>query len=101
MTAEPKAARSSPIAVVAPRTGQLAAYEPLLSLARDNPSRVALHAGFIPRPYARIVMRESLAAALEAAKAKGYVAADEECSASESHCAWLAGSSSSLATSPL
>ena len=63
----------------------LAAYEPLLSLAQENPSRVALHAGFIPRSYARIVMRESLSAALDAAKAKGFVAADETCEATDAH----------------
>ena len=63
----------------------LTAYEPVLRLALEQPNRVALHAGFIPRSYARIVMRESLDAALEAAKAKGYVASAESCAATEAH----------------
>ena len=50
-----------------------------------KPATLALHAGFIPRSYARIVMRESLSAALDAAKAKGFVAADETCEATDAH----------------
>ena len=61
------------------------AYAPLLGFAQSNSERVALHAGFIPRSYARLVMRESLDAALAAAKAEGYVHADETCEASEAH----------------
>ena len=63
----------------------LFAYEPLLALARERPGRVVLHAGFIPREFARIVMRESLDAALAAARAKGYVADEERCDATEAH----------------
>ena len=48
----------------------VAAYEPLLRLAREQPAPIHRHAGFIPRSYARIVMRESTAAALEAARAR-------------------------------
>eukprot|EP00966_Prymnesium_polylepis_P330622 7386246-Prymnesium_polylepis.1 len=63
----------------------LAAYEPLLRLALERPGRVRLHGGFIPRPYAKTVMRESTEAALSAAKAKGYVSADEDCAATDAH----------------
>lgn len=63
----------------------LFAYEPLLALARERPGHVMLHAGFIPREFARIVMRESLDAALAAARAKGYVAEEERCDATEAH----------------
>ena len=62
----------------------IAAYSSLLALAVHE-QRVKLHAGFIPRTFARMVMRESLAVALDAAKAKGYLAADERCTASEGH----------------
>jgi hypothetical protein len=57
----------------------------LLQLARDHPGRINLHAGFIPRHYARMVMREGVAPALAAAKAKGYVAEDETCFGSDAH----------------
>jgi SAM-dependent methyltransferase/uncharacterized iron-regulated protein len=60
-------------------------YQPLLELAREHPGRVNLHAGFIPRHYARIVMREGLQPALTAAKAKGYIADDETCHGSDAH----------------
>jgi SAM-dependent methyltransferase/uncharacterized iron-regulated protein len=60
-------------------------YQPLLELSRTHPGRVHLHAGFIPRHYARIVMREGLQPALAAAKAKGYVADSEECAGTDDH----------------
>ena len=60
-------------------------YAPLLNFVHAHPGRVALHAGFIPRTFARLVMRQSLGAALEAAKAQGYVRADEDCAATEEH----------------
>jgi arsenite methyltransferase len=63
----------------------ITAYRALLQLARDHPGRINLHAGFIPRHYARMVMREGVEPALAAAKAKGYVAEDETCSGSEAH----------------
>lgn len=59
-------------------------YAALLGLARDS-SRIRLHAGFIPRSFARQVMRESLGAALDSAKAAGYIRSDETCAASEAH----------------
>ena len=61
------------------------AYEPLLRLALEHSGRVVLHGGFIPRTYARQLMREGLDAALDAAKANDYVAADETCTATEAH----------------
>lgn len=60
-------------------------YLPLLELARLHPGRVHLHAGFIPRHFARMVMREGLQPALAAAKAKGYVAEDETCAGTDVH----------------
>ena len=63
----------------------ITAYRALLQLARDHPGRINLHAGFIPRHYARMVMREGVEPALAAAKAKGYVAADETCTGSDAH----------------
>ena len=57
----------------------------VLNWAQMHSDHVALHAGFIPRSYARLVMRESLDSALTAAKAKGFVHADETCEASEAH----------------
>lgn len=60
-------------------------YGPLLGICRENASRMVLHAGFIPRSYARLVMRESVDAALEAAKAANYVRGDETCAATEAH----------------
>jgi len=61
------------------------AYEDLLQFARDNAERVQLHGGFIPRTFAKIVMRESLEKALEAAKSKGYLAESEKCEGSNEH----------------
>mmetsp|Transcript_46346 Transcript_46346/g.91873 ORF Transcript_46346/g.91873 Transcript_46346/m.91873 type:complete len:707 (-) Transcript_46346:195-2315(-) len=61
------------------------AYKDLLQFARDNAERVQLHGGFIPRTFAKIVMRESLEKALEAAKSKGYLAESETCEGSNEH----------------
>ena len=70
-------------------------YEPLLRMGRRGKGaeadadhdgrRVRLHAGFIPREYARIVMRESADAAVRAAHAKGYLADDETLAATDAH----------------
>lgn len=60
-------------------------YQPLLELAREYPGRVNLHAGFIPRQYARDIMRQGLVPALAAAKAMGYLADDETCIGSDAH----------------
>jgi len=42
-------------------------YKPLLEKAKLDPSSVKLHAGFIPRTYARQLMKESESAALKSA----------------------------------
>ena len=87
-----------------PEGHDLAPYEPLFELAREPPAaaaaaaaggsgggapaatgRMRLHAGFIPRSYARIVMREGVEAALAAARDKGYVSTSEDCAATEAH----------------
>jgi len=52
------------------------AYKDVLEHARDNKGRIKLHAGFIPRTYARQVMREGEEAALKEAIAKDYIPAD-------------------------
>ncbi|EOD08748.1 hypothetical protein EMIHUDRAFT_459946 [Emiliania huxleyi CCMP1516] len=62
----------------------LAPYEPLLRLGRDH-GALQLHAGFIPRSYAKIVMRESKEAAIEAARAQGYLAKGETLDGTEEH----------------
>jgi len=51
--------------------------KPFLELARENAEKVKLFGGFIPRTYARQIMREGLEAGLNAAKEKAYVKADE------------------------
>jgi uncharacterized iron-regulated protein len=42
-------------------------YRPLLDFAKDNPDTVMVHAGFIPREYARLLMKEGQLIALETA----------------------------------
>jgi arsenite methyltransferase len=56
----------------------IAKYRSVLEHARENSERVKLHAGFIPRTYARMLMREGEEQTIEAAKAKGYLPADLE-----------------------
>jgi ubiquinone/menaquinone biosynthesis C-methylase UbiE/uncharacterized iron-regulated protein len=68
-----------------PEGHDVLAYSPLLEHARSNPDSVKLHAGFIPRTFARTLMREGLEPALEAAKAKDFISADEMCAGSEHH----------------
>ena len=63
----------------------LVPYEPLLALGRLHRAAVRLHAGFIPRSYARMVMRESPEAALAAARDKGYVSDAESLDATDAH----------------
>lgn len=48
-------------------------YQSLLQYARDHSDRVSLVAGFIPRTYARLLMREGPDIAISEAKAKQYV----------------------------
>ena len=48
-------------------------YAPLLEFARENSDLVKLHGGFIPRTYAKIIMRESEEEAVKAAKEKDYI----------------------------
>lgn len=59
--------------------------KPFLELARENASKVKLYGGFIPRTYARQIMRESKEAGLAAAKAKGYVKTDEDLEGTADH----------------
>ena len=60
-------------------------YEPVLEFAREHPDRCEVHGGFVPRTYAKTLMREGVGKALAAAKDKGFVSADEDCQATESH----------------
>jgi len=46
---------------------------------------VKLHAGFIPRTYARMIMREGLEKGLAEAKKDGHIGADETCKGSDEH----------------
>jgi len=48
-------------------------YRDILDYARLNKDQVKLHAGFIPRTYAKTVMKEGEEAAIAAAKAAGYL----------------------------
>ena len=59
--------------------------KPFLELARENATKVKLYGGFIPRTYARQIMRESKEAGLAAAKAKGYVKPDEDLEGTADH----------------
>ena len=59
--------------------------KPFLELARENADKVKLFGGFIPRTYARQVMREGLEAGLTAAKEKAYVRVDEALEGSDEH----------------
>lgn len=64
---------------------EIVGYATLLESAVGRPERVRLHAGFIPRRYARMVMRDGLDKAIEAAKEQAYIAPDETCLGSEDH----------------
>lgn len=52
------------------------AYEELLEFAKKYSSLVKLHGGFIPRTYAKLLMREGEDEALQAAKEKDYLPQD-------------------------
>ena len=56
-----------------------------LELAKENATKVKLYGGFIPRTYARQIMRESKEAGLTAAKEKGYVKPDEDLEGTDDH----------------
>ena len=59
--------------------------KPFLELARENATKIKLYGGFIPRTYARQIMRESKEAGLAAAKEKGYVKPDEDLEGTADH----------------
>ena len=59
--------------------------KPFLELARENAAKVKLFGGFIPRTYARQIMRESKEAGLASAVAQGYLKADEDLIGSDQH----------------
>jgi len=61
------------------------AYKNILEFAQMNASKVKLHGGFIPRTYARVVMREGLETGLAQAREKDYVAPNETLIGSEEH----------------
>lgn len=61
------------------------AYESILEHAKTHQDKVRLHAGFIPRPYARMIMRESLEKAIAEASAKDYIESGETCTGSDDH----------------
>ncbi len=55
----------------------LGCYEPLLRYARQQPERVELVAGFLPRGLARTLVKEGAEAAYGQARALGYLAAQD------------------------
>jgi uncharacterized iron-regulated protein len=61
------------------------AYKSLLEYARENSDRVKLHAGFLPRPFARNFLKCGKERTLAMAKARRYIAEDEKCESSEPH----------------
>jgi len=61
------------------------AYSSLLQHAQTHAEVVKLHAGFIPRTYARMIMREGVEKGLTEAKAAGFIDAAELCQGSPEH----------------
>ena len=57
----------------------------VLEYARAHSDQIKLHAGFIPRTYARKIMQGSIDEVLVEAKGKGYIAEDELCEGSDGH----------------
>ena len=53
--------------------------------AHHTTTTTAPPSGFIPRTYARMVMREGLDVALKAAKSKGFLAGQERCEGTDAH----------------
>ena len=68
-----------------PEGHDILAYRSILEQARDNADLVKLHAGFIPRQYARGVMNDDLGGVLSAAKEEDFIAQDEACLGSDEH----------------
>jgi Haem-binding uptake, Tiki superfamily, ChaN len=54
------------------------AYSDLLEHARMNRNLIKLYAGFIPRTFAKQVMKESESAAVDAAKKMDYIPQDTQ-----------------------
>lgn len=59
-------------------------YIPALESAQSNPS-IHLYGGFIPRPYARLLMREGTDIAIKAASEAGFLSGDERLVGSDAH----------------
>ena len=57
----------------------------MLEQAPQSNGRVRLHGGFIPRTYAKQLVKEGTEVALKAAKSKDYVNSDENCQGSAKH----------------
>ena len=57
----------------------------MLEQAPQSNGRVRLHGGFIPRTYAKQLVKEGTEVALEAAKSKDYVSSEENCQGSTQH----------------
>jgi SAM-dependent methyltransferase len=62
----------------------LTPYIPALESALHN-DRIQLHGGFIPRSYARILMREGLDSAIQAASEAGYIGTNETLAGTDSY----------------
>ena len=61
------------------------AYAGVLEHAVQSKGRVRLHGGFIPRTYAKQLVKEGLEVALDSAKGKDYVSAGEKCEGTSQH----------------
>jgi hypothetical protein len=53
--------------IIGTENHDLEPYRDLLEYARDHRDQIQLHAGFLPRTYARLLMREGAEAAIQAA----------------------------------
>lgn len=60
-------------AAIGTENHDIQAYRSLLEHAKENKDKIKLHAGFIPRTFARIVMREGEEAAIKAVEGKNYL----------------------------
>ncbi len=59
-------------------------YLPVFSSALLN-NRIHLYGGFIPRPYARMIMKEGLDSTLQRASSKGFISSEENLQGTDAH----------------
>jgi uncharacterized iron-regulated protein len=61
------------------------AYKDLLEYSREHPTKVKLHGGFLPRTYARMLMKEGEQSAIKAAVAADLIPCTESIEGSDFH----------------